>query len=78
MGKGRGMSTASGIDKDWQARSDMESLQRAQEIMGDARRMKAAQAAAVKQVKSLLPVAGGIGGVKKAAPTKASGNRLAR
>ena len=51
--------TTASMDRDWRARSDMQALQLAHEIMADPKRVKAAKSEAVKQVKTLLPLAAG-------------------
>lgn len=64
-----------GVDKEWRARSDMQALQLAREIMADPKRMKAAKTMAMQEVKTLIPIAAsGAKAAKKAAPTK--GKRL--
>ena len=56
--------------KEWQAESDMQALQAAQAVLSDPKRMRAAQAAAVRRVKELLPVAAGPAkATKKATPS---------
>ncbi len=58
MAKRKNSSSAGcGFDSAWQARSDMQALQLAHEIMADPKRVKAAKAEAVKQVRTLLPLA---------------------
>lgn len=72
MGRGIPLPKA---DKSWQARSDMQALQLAREIMADPKRMKAAKTMAMQEVKTLIPIAAsGAKAVKKAAPAK--GKRL--
>lgn len=64
------MARIMGMDKNWQAESDMQALQAAQAVMCDPKRLKAAQAAAVRRVKELLPVAAGPAkATKKATPS---------
>ena len=64
-----------GIDKDWQAESDMHTLQQAREIMGNKARMAAAKKKAMRKMDDLKSIVGGQEKATKAKKShKAGGN----